>query len=741
MQSTNKTVDTYLLMLTPFGVAALVWALARFPFGRPDAGMAALLILTAVFSSAFRIQLPRTKIHLTLSDTLIFLSFLLYGGEVSVVFAVLGTTCASLVFRRQGVTLTKKTAAINILVAALSTFVSAMAVNLVFGRVELIVKTGVDERFIWLLGTMALAQFFVNSLCVSAFVAQKTGNTVWRVWNEYCLNALVMYCSGAVVAGLCVVALQKIDVFLFAAVVGFFALIYLTYRRYADDVKATGAKAEQAERDRAEQAEAHVRELEHYVAELEKSSRALSESREKFRHAAYHDALTGLPNRNKFLEELTRLIEKCRIAPENRYAVIFLDLNRFKTLNESLGHSVGDRLIMQVGERLVGMRPEGGLVGRFSGDEFAILLTEIGDAAEATWFAEEVGGRIAEPFSVEGREIFTSVCIGIAFGGRNYQRAEEILRDADIAMYHAKEKQKPFVIFDREMHARAVSLLEMETDLRYAIERSEFELYYQPIVDLEEMRLRGFEALVRWNHPHRGLVSPDAFIPLAEATGLIVPMTIQILRSASRQLVDWKLQNAAHNSLMVSVNLSVKHLSHPGLVDQITSILDESGLDPSCLKLEITESSVMENAEKAISVLKQIKATGVNLSIDDFGTGYSSLSYLHRFPIDTLKIDRSFVSSMDAGTENGEIVRTVIALAKALKLSVIAEGIESINQLHQLQMLGCRYGQGYLFSRPLPPAEAEKVLLEEFRWREMLPAARFDIAAQDIVYTQITVAQ
>ena len=382
--------------------------------------MAALLILTAIFSSAFRIQLPRTKIHLTLSDTLIFLSFLLYGGEVSVVFAVIGTACASFVFRRQGVRLSWKTALINVLVAALSSFISAMAAGLIFGPAEAIVRRGFSERFIWLLATMALAQFFVNSLCVSAFVAQKSGATIWKVWNEYCLNALVMYCSGAVVAGLCVVALQKIDVFLFAAVVGFFALIYLTYRRYADDVKATGAKAEQAERDRAEQAEAHVRELEHYVAELEKSSRALSESREKFRHAAYHDALTGLPNRNKFLEELTTLIEKCSIATGNRFAVIFLDLNRFKTLNESLGHSVGDRLIKQVGERLVGIRSEGSLVGRFSGDEFAILLTEAGDPAEVTRFAEEIGGRIAEPFSVEGREIFTSVCIGIAFGGRNY---------------------------------------------------------------------------------------------------------------------------------------------------------------------------------------------------------------------------------------------------------------------------------------------------------------------------------
>jgi len=292
-------------------------------------------------------------------------------------------------------------------------------------------------------------------------------------------------------------------------------------------------------------------------------------------------------------------------------------------------------------------------------------------------------------------------------------------------MYRAKELQKPYVIFDSAMHARAVKRLELETDLRYAVEEEQFELFYQPIIALEEMRLAGFEALVRWNHPRKGLVSPAEFIPLAESTGLIVPMTLQILRAASFQLVEWKLRNPGSELLTVSVNLSGKHFSHPGLLEHITSVLDESGLDPASLKLEITESAVMDSAETAIAMLKRIKATGVKLSIDDFGTGYSSLSYLHRFPIDTLKVDRSFVSTMEQGSENAEIVRTVIALAKALRLDVIAEGIESIHQLQQLRMLGCEFGQGYLFSRPLPVSEIDRLIEDNDRWQAITPSGSF----------------
>jgi EAL domain-containing protein (putative c-di-GMP-specific phosphodiesterase class I) len=288
-------------------------------------------------------------------------------------------------------------------------------------------------------------------------------------------------------------------------------------------------------------------------------------------------------------------------------------------------------------------------------------------------------------------------------------------------MYYAKDRQKDFEIFDRKMHAKAVSLLDLETDLRFAILRNEFELFYQPIVNLVNAKIEGFEALVRWNHPKWGLVRPDEFIPVAETTGLIIPMTVQVLRSACMQIVNWQQLYMGLDDLMVSVNLSSKHFAVPGLVEQISGILQETTMNPRNLRLEITESAVMENAENSIAMLQRIKELGARISIDDFGTGYSSLSYLHRFPVDTLKVDRSFVSTMEAGTENGEIVRTIIALARALKLSVVAEGIESIHQFHQLRTLRCEYGQGYLFSRPLPVKEAEKLLTDTTSWYNIIP--------------------
>src|SRR5690606_21294601 len=287
-------------------------------------------------------------------------------------------------------------------------------------------------------------------------------------------------------------------------------------------------------------------------------------SREKFRHAAFHDSLTGLPNRNRFLELIGDLLTS-ETDSEKKFAVLFLDLNRFKTLNDSLGHSVGDRLIVSVAQRLGTVIRKGDVVGRFSGDEFSIILQNITGRSDATEFATRLSKKMAEPFSLDGRQVFTSVAIGISFFDAKYENAEEILRDADIAMYYAKDRQKDFEIFDRKMHAKAVSLLDLETDLRFAILRNEFELFYQPIVNLENAKIEGFEALVRWNHPKWGLVRPDEFIPVAETTGLIIPMTVQVLRSACTQIVKWQQQYLGLDDLMVSVNLSSKHFAVPGL--------------------------------------------------------------------------------------------------------------------------------------------------------------------------------
>ncbi len=523
----------------------------------------------------------------------------------------------------------------------------------------------------------------------------------------------------------------RIEQFYQAVVVLLIALstfIYFAYSRHAEAARKLGEVAERADRKLIEadrkliaKEKSYVRKLQHYVEQLEKSSIELRASREEFRIAANHDGLTGLANRNHFLHTVDRLMKHPPLGGGNRFAVLFLDLNRFKTVNDSLGHLMGDRLIVQVAERLKEIIGTQGIVARFGGDEFAVLLTDIFRRSKATSIADKIAEYIASSFDLDDKQVFIGASIGIAFDSSEYAEPQEMLRDADIAMYYAKESQKNWVIFNSTMRSQAVSTLELETDLRYAVERDELELFYQPIVLLDQTKLAGFEALVRWRHPTKGIISPDEFISVSEEMGLIVPMTLKLLRQACQDIVEWQLLSEENRYLTISVNISAKHFAEPELVDQIRVVLDETGIHPPCLKLELTEGTIMEDAQRTINVLQKIKDMGVKLSIDDFGTGYSSLSYLHRFPVDTLKIDRSFVSTMEDSPENGEIVRTVITLAKALKMDVIAEGIESIHQLHQLMVLDCEYGQGNLFSRPVPAVDVVQMFSEETWWRHLSP--------------------
>ena len=719
----------------------MVWAIAGISINKLDGGFVTLGALTIFCSTYLRIQLPRGNIHLTISDGLIILTLLLYGGEAALLLSVVETAIASLNLSRQGVPIRLKTILTNIMIAAIAVFAAARLVAFVFGSQDLILRRNESTSFVWLLALLGISLFLVNSVLVAIYYALKKGESFWKIWGENVVNAVVIFFTGTIVAGITVKALtiEHINIYLLAAVVAFFGIIYLTFRRFVEDVKKTVDKAQEAERERAEQAEEHVLELQHYVEELERSSEALQESHENFRHAAYHDALTELPNRNYFIDNLRGLLQHSREGSERNFAVLFLDLKSFKTINDSLGHALGDRLIKHVAKRLAGMVREDDLVARFSGDKFGVILTDLLCKEEATSFADRLARRLSEPYTLDGRQVFTSAKIGIAYGNSKYPEAEDILRDADIAMYYAKDNEENYVIFDQKMHIRAVTRLQLETDLRFAIERDEFELFYQPIIGLETATIVGFEALVRWNHPQRGLIPPNEFIPISENTGLIIPMTVGILNSACRQIVKWQQQNAT--PLSIAVNLSGKHFGHPALVEQIKTVIAETGIDPAHLKLELTESAVMENAETAILMLRQIKETGVQISIDDFGTGYSSLSYLHQFPIDQLKVDRSFVSAMEENTENGEIVRTVITLAKALRLKVVAEGIESIHQYHQLRVLGCEYGQGYLFSKPLQVADIERLLADKTRWQNILPPAKSPSAKRDREAPLIRLAQ
>jgi diguanylate cyclase (GGDEF)-like protein len=741
VEKKERNINLYLAGILPIGFVVSGWAIYNFPAEKVNAGLITLSVVTVFFSSYLRIQLPRTKIHLTISDALIILSLLIYGSEVAVLLAGLESLYTSLNFRRQGISIKLKTIFLNVAVAAISTFLTASVAGYFFGSPETVINTGSNTRLIAMMTAMAVTQFIVNSVCVAVFIAFKSEKTVWKVWNEYCLNALVMYFTGAVLASVTVKALQPINIFLVALVVGFFALVYITYRRYVDDIKETAAKAEQAERERAEQAESHIVELQRHITEQERIGEALRESKERFRHAAFHDGLTDLPNRNLFIETLKFSLEKHRQNPEYNFAVLFLDLNRFKTINDSLGHSIGNNLIQAVGKRLNELIKDDDLLARFGGDEFGIILTNIQDTDDAASFAQLINYKFSYPFNISGREIFINTSIGISFGSAAYTEAEEVLRDADIAMCDAKDHRKNYEIFNPTMHTRAVTLHQIETDLRYAVERRELCAFYQPIIALDTMRLSGFETLIRWNHPQRGLIPPNEFIPVAEETGLIVPITYWMLEESCRQLARFQPLDPNAAPLFLSVNLSGKHFAHGDIVERIQDIIIKTRIAPPCLKLEITESAMMDNPEKAIATLKRLKHLGVQLSIDDFGTGYSSLSYLHRFPIDTLKVDRSFVSTMEDGTENGEIVRTVIALAKALNLDVVAEGIETIHQLHQLRILGCEYGQGYLFSRPVPLEEAEKIVGDKTGWQNIIPDNNPALIAQNREFTQLRLAK
>ncbi len=434
-------------------------------------------------------------------------------------------------------------------------------------------------------------------------------------------------------------------------------------------------------------------------------------------HDALHDSLTGLPNRALFMDRLDHELKRAKTNPDYVFAVLFLDLDRFKVVNDSAGHLVGDQLLVEIARRLEKSVNFTDTVARLGGDEFTILLENIHNIQNAIAVAKKIDLALRIPFNLQGYELFTSASIGIALSSEGYNKPDEIMRDADLTMYSAKEQGRArYEIFNSSLHERAITRLQLETDMRHGIEREEFLIYYQPISCLETGKLAGFEALARWKHPTRGIVSPGEFIPVAEETGTIIPLGTWILQKACQQMQLWHEKYPHKSSLQISVNLSGKQLREASLLEKIDSILQETGLSAKHLKLEITESSLIENMEVATQTLLEIKSRDIKLSMDDFGTGYSSLSYLHRFPVDILKIDRSFVQDIQINKGNYAIVKAIVTLAHVLDMEVIAEGIEDAYQLDQLKLLNCEYGQGYYFAKPLNQQEAEELIANSPRW-------------------------
>ena len=433
------------------------------------------------------------------------------------------------------------------------------------------------------------------------------------------------------------------------------------------------------------------------------------------------DPLTGLPNRLLFMERLNDLIMRSRQDGIYECAVFFLDVDRFKIINDSLGHAAGDELLTGISRRLEQSLRSTDTVARFAGectlarlggDEFTILLAGVRNTADARMIAERLVAAVSKPFDLEGREVVVTASIGLVMADARYQRAEDMVRDADTAMYRAKDRGKARCeIFDLSMLAAVEERLLIESDLRRALERMEFHLHYQPIVSLSDERLCGFEALVRWQHPKRGLVPPNGFIPVAEETGMIIPIGLWVLREACRQMRVWDADFPECANLIVNVNLSARQCLHPTLVSDVRQVLAETGLPPERLKLEITESLVLEGSDEVIAILTSLRGLGVQLGLDDFGMGYSALSYLQRLPVQTLKIDRAFVSGIqNAG--NVEIVRAILALASGLSMNVTAEGVETAAQAERLKDLSCEFGQGYFFNRPLTHDRAREVLVK-----------------------------
>jgi diguanylate cyclase (GGDEF)-like protein/PAS domain S-box-containing protein len=439
------------------------------------------------------------------------------------------------------------------------------------------------------------------------------------------------------------------------------------------------------------------------------------------------DPLTGLPNRLLFVDRLGRLVKHSKRRKNHSFAVLFMDLDGFKMINDSLGHLIGDQLLIGVANRLekclratdtLARLGESFTVARLGGDEFTVLLEDLKEPSDAKRAAERLMKELEAPFEFGGKEVFTSLSIGIALGSPAYEMPEDILRDADTAMYRAKSLGKArYEVFDAEMRANLMARLQLETDLRHALERGELRNFYQPIVTLASGGIAGFEALLRWQHPTRGLLGPEEFIAVAEETGLIREVGWWNLKEACRQIKVWREQSAANSHLIISVNLSPKQFLKPNLIEDIRNILQELALPPEALKLEITESSVMGDPAGAVQMLQEMKSLGIRLAIDDFGTGYSSLSYLHRFPLDTLKIDRSFISGITSQGEGTEIARTILPMADNLQLDVVAEGVETVEQVALLKKLHCKYGQGYYFSKPLPAAGAATLLEGDLAWQ------------------------
>lgn len=715
------------------GLVCLGIALVYLPKLELNPGYLAVVAFAIIVSPRMTLSLPRSKTFISFSDAVIFFTFAVYGGEHAIIVAFFETFANCLYLKHKGRLHSSWIILFNSMLAVVAT---SFAYAVLLG-IQALLPQKLDHAttrdLLVMLGTLALAQFFASTWLASAFYSLKGGTNILETWKKDCLITSLGQFAGAALAG----AFYKIMNFADPVVVGIvgvgIAVLYLSYRQVINEISGSMEQVEEVEREKAQLERSRRVEAEEFAGQLsvaltkeEQANKALRKSERDFAHAALHDALTGLANRKQFGDSLRKLIAEYKLDPSCEFQVLFLDIRSFKNINDTLGHTIGDKVLTIAAKRFVRMLDAKDIVARIGGDEFAIILRGLGSTSKAQKVARRIYQNITQPFSLSGNHISIDVNIGIAPCDTEYDTPEEILRDADIAMHYAKEKKNGLAVFTKELRDRFLERVRFEMDLRHAIDRNELALHYQPIINLSDGRLIGFEALLRWYHSEHGLIPPNKFIPIAEDSGLIKPITVWILNEACRQLASWQGMAPDYKTMIVSVNISGKHLSDNDLINDVESALEYSKINPSTLKLEITESAAMEHPEHTINLLARLKQLGVQLSIDDFGTGYSSLSYLHRLPFDTLKIDRSFVYSVGANGENSEILQTIISLAKNLKMRVIAEGIETTNQLSLLQSMDCDYGQGFLLAKPKSKDETERLLEARPEWLPVVPTSSYD---------------
>lgn len=746
--SENRLLRKYTAGVSLFGALVLAYALTTMRVSELTVGFALTLLITVFIAPRLNITLPHAGLTLSFSDAVIFLAFIFHGGPAAIVLSSLEVFASFFYLRRRGVAVRWKMIPFNVAIAAIATGASVIVVTKLLPLSSYQpAANGLGEVFTRLF-VLALTQFVFTSSLTAAYYAFANSTTITESWKTNGVPLSVTHIGGALFAGLIFFVWTTRDFVVAASCSLAGLLIYLNYKQVMTRMSDSIEQAREAERELVDTERKKNKELQEVADDLAKSLfkgeqmlLELSKSRQAFKHAALHDSLTTLPNRAYFGEMLQDMIRNGRFegVDGNRGTaseidecnasafVLFLDLSRFKSINEIFGHGIGDRVLEITALRFKQVLRDGDVAARIGGDEFAILLRTAKNLDEAVEVAQRIRRRICEPISIAGNRINIGINIGLTPITPEYSAPEEVLRDADIAMHHAQSNGTGVEAFSSDLRDESLQRAQIEAELPFAIERGELHLHFQPLISLRDGALIGLEALLRWNHPKRGPISPAEFIPVAEESGLIIPMTSWILDQACGALSAWQKSSARYRDLIVSVNISGKHLSHQSLFDDIERVIDKFELEPSTLKLEITESVAMKNAEQTIESLNRLKDMGVQLSIDDFGTGYSSLSYLHQLPFDTLKVDRSFVKDVRRDGENSDVLRTIVALAKTLGMRVIAEGIETREQLSLLQSLGCEYGQGFLMSRPVSSDVIAELLAERISW---LPADHFPLPAQ-----------